>query len=263
MPIERKFRARVAAGSFATMALTLVSWWTVSEDSCCAAPFAKCTGSSSCRACSNCSSCAHCSSGGSCGVCSRGASTSVAPPAGGSAGDPVDPGSAGGLAADGLPAAGSVVWLERPGGAGHAHVSVDFEAFRMLKAALASNDIGMFNRLSREDRVLRVPNGTRARVLKLGDGSRFVSLLEGERAGATGWVETRYIRDRDPAAPKAKAKPVDPAARAAADLTAGEALEIKGKVDAALKVYRGIVRDYPGSPQAEKAKGYIKALTGK
>lgn len=32
--------------------------------------YARCTGSSNCKACKNCSACAHCNNGGSCGVCS-------------------------------------------------------------------------------------------------------------------------------------------------------------------------------------------------
>ena len=90
---------------------------------------------------------------------------------------------------------GAHVYLERPGGSGHTHVSVDAEAFEELKAAIASKQMGPFSRLSEEGRVLRIDNGTRAEVIELGDDARKVRLMEGYKSGAEGWVELRYLRN--------------------------------------------------------------------
>jgi hypothetical protein len=65
------------------------------------------------------------------------------------------------------------------------------------------------------------------------------------------------------AVPKVSLPPAEAQAQAAKDLAAGETLEKAGKSDAALKAYRALMKDYPDTPSAAKAKGYIKALTGR
>lgn len=91
-------------------------------------------------------------------------------------------------------AVGSTVILSRPGGAGHAHLSLDREAYEQLGRAYVTKDMRTFVRLSDEGRVLRVENGTRAVVLAVGPESRRVRLTEGSKAGVTGWVEELQLR---------------------------------------------------------------------
>jgi hypothetical protein len=60
-----------------------------------------------------------------------------------------------------------------------------------------------------------------------------------------------------PASPKAVGKP---AAKVASQLVLGQNLEKAGKTAAALKYYRQIVKDFPGTPSAKTAAARIKAL---
>lgn len=68
---------------------------------------------------------------------------------------------------------------------------------------------------------------------------------------------------REAAKPKAPPKPVNPAARAATTLKAGQNLERDGKYDGAIAYYRQVVKEYPGTPQAKVAAERINALGGR
>jgi hypothetical protein len=195
---------------------------------------------------------------------------------------------------------GCHVTLARPGGSGHAHVSVDREAFEQNLAAVAAFDMTTFSRLSDEGRVLRIMNGTNARVIEVKGDSRKVRLLDGYKAGSEGWVEERYVvvvaksapekareqidrinaereeylrraafdkvvadakREREAKEKAASAKAL--AARPVTLLAIGKNLQADGNARAALENYRKVVADFPGTPQAKEAAGRIKALEGK
>jgi hypothetical protein len=64
-------------------------------------------------------------------------------------------------------------------------------------------------------------------------------------------------------ASRPQAKPVDPSVRAATALRSAQNLEKAQKIPGALGLYRGIVRDYPGTRQAKSAEERIRILGGK
>jgi hypothetical protein len=97
--------------------------------------------------------------------------------------------------------AGERAALLRPGGAGHAHVAIDRDAFAELLGADASGDLATFRRLGEEGRVLRINNGTLALIVEPGPSASFVRVLEGDRKGSTGWVEDRYLHTSSEPAP--------------------------------------------------------------
>ena len=66
--------------------------------------------------------------------------------------------------------------------------------------------------------------------------------------------------DDEPAAPKANDGKAKAVSRAASQLKIAQNLEKTGKTAAALKYYKQIVKDYPGTPQAKTAAARIKAL---
>jgi hypothetical protein len=57
-------------------------------------------------------------------------------------------------------------------------------------------------------------------------------------------------------------KPANPAARAATLLRSAQNLDKAGKSAGALALYRQVVQEYPGTPQATMATGRIQALSG-
>lgn len=88
---------------------------------------------------------------------------------------------------------GQLVVLARPGGAGHAHVTTDINAFHQLKKALKGGKLGDFTRLREDGKVLIAINGTIAKVLDSTDDFCHVQLEDGQFAGRIGWIETQYV----------------------------------------------------------------------
>jgi hypothetical protein len=66
-----------------------------------------------------------------------------------------------------------------------------------------------------------------------------------------------------PQAADASNKADDASKKAASSLAFGERLEQTGKSDEALRLYQSIVRDYPDTPAAAKAKEYVDTMTAK
>jgi hypothetical protein len=96
-----------------------------------------------------------------------------------------------------------------------------------------------------------------------------VRVLDGEFKDQIRFVPEESVARMVPApvAPKAKPKyqprPADPATRAATTLRSAQNLEKAKKVPAALGIYRQVVQDYPGTPEAKSAAERIRALDGK
>jgi hypothetical protein len=93
-----------------------------------------------------------------------------------------------------------------------------------------------------------------------------VRILDGEFKDQIRFVPEESVARMVPApvSPKAKPKyqpkPADPATRAATTLRSAQNLERAKKVPAALGLYRQVVRDHPGTPEAKSAAERIRAL---
>jgi hypothetical protein len=86
-----------------------------------------------------------------------------------------------------------------------------------------------------------------------------VRILDGDYKG-----QVRFVpEDAVAVPPPPQSQPADPATRAATTLRSAQNLEKAGKTLAALGIYRQIVRDHPGTPEAKAAAERIKALDGK
>jgi hypothetical protein len=176
----------------------------------------------------------------------------------------------------------------------------NYLGYRNWQKFTEANDVSGLNDLYARKAVVKIPQGTPVLILKkyspaptvtyagdaasLGDAvirdalaerpNRYrypieVRILDGEFRDQVRFVpEVDVARLRPVARARAKAprpapKPVDPAARAATALRSAQSLERAGKIPGALTLYRQIVRDYPGTPQAGEAAGRIKALGGR
>ncbi len=113
----------------------------------------------------------------------------------------------------------------------------------MLKASGSAFDIPTRKALTKqlEDGLLAV------RTSRLKRKAEIIKLIEGVLYP----LERQALKD-----PKPKPK-VDPVARAASLFKAAQNLEKAGKAKAAREFYRRIVTDFPGTPEAEKAKAKV------
>lgn len=100
-----------------------------------------------------------------------------------------------------------------------------------------------------------------------------VRILDGDLGGSVRFVPeacvarmipipTQARKPRKIVRPPAPTKPADPAAKAETALGMARGLEKAKKPAAALKYYRQVLKDYPGSPQAKTAQERIKTLEG-
>lgn len=149
------------------------------------------------------------------------------------------------------------------------------------KAIRASDPDGI-EEIIRNGGALRVPLGTRVRVVEVelvGNtslivndrlpidprGNRVVRITEGSMKGRAVEIPARNLRPigESPKEEQPKAKSTDPAKRAATLLAAGKNLEKLKKVPAALDTYRRVVKEFAGTTQAAEAEARIKALGGR
>jgi hypothetical protein len=189
-------------------------------------------------------------------------------------------------------------WTPRPGdnaslfldGASKVYVASDMGSYYDLLKTMKANDTVGLKRMLDQQRITAVEVKTPILVVELSrSGLRSDEVTAVEARILAGpekdkkvlvplvWVarlvevpiQTRSSKSKSkakgkPAAIPAKegAKPANAASKADVALKVGENLEVMGKSDAALKAYRDLVKEFPGTPQAEKAKGLIDALTG-
>ena len=100
------------------------------------------------------------------------------------------------------------------------------------------------------------PAEGRALYVAMVDVGRFVPVDEGSPlAKGPALVTSRSPRKPRPA--------VDLVAKAAVALDRAEMVEAAGRREEAVRAYRSIVADFPGTPSAAKAKRFLDAMTGK
>lgn len=161
--------------------------------------------------------------------------------------------------------------------------------YALGKAIRANDPDGIANML-KGGQVLRVPLGTKVRVVEAPEvidpssfskkliitsrlpmdnhAHRVVRITEGDMKGRAVVIPARNLRPiGEPASKaepeKARPKAADPSKRAATLLATGKNLEKLGKTSAALETYRRVAKDFAGTDQAKEATARIKALGGK
>lgn len=176
-----------------------------------------------------------------------------------------------------VPAPGDRAFAYSPDGSDR-FAMADMFAFQDYVKAVKAGDTAGLKDLAEKGRLVLLKSKTPILVVErhtnpyLAGGVHAIELriLDGDYKDKKAWIYEGDVcrlfeRPRAVVVPRpvSKPKPIDPAVKAANSLHAGENLERRGKVDEALKVYRELAREYPGTPSAATAAGYIKAITGK
>jgi hypothetical protein len=133
--------------------------------------------------------------------------------------------------------------------------------------------------LVKRGKVIPDESGRRAKLIERGFSSCKVRIRGGVNDGDEGWIQREFVHPYDPAA-ESKPEPIKvieeapapPAKtersyttdeRADSAFTIGRNLELSSKTDAALKQYRQVIKDYPGTDAATRSEKRIKALSVK
>ena len=102
-------------------------------------------------------------------------------------------------AASHSPGVGDLAVLHIPGNS-YLYLAASDAAWNEMLDAENKRDAGWMGELVAAGKVLKVTNGTAARVLKLSFASRMVRIAEGPNAGSEGWIQLEFVKD--PAAVK-------------------------------------------------------------
>ena len=121
-------------------------------------------------------------------------------------------------------------------------------------------------------------SGVQAKLIERRFASCKVRIRDGIHPGAEGWIQREEVHPYEPTAepapePVATEKtPVSPTKsgrtfttdeRADSAFTIGRNLELSSKTDAAVKQYRQVIKEYPGTDAATRSEKRIKALSAK
>ena len=159
------------------------------------------------------------------------------------------------------------------------HLIEDLDGLAVyIKHAAAQDKVGL-QEMERKGKITPLGASSRALILQrrvLGDDRRGEGLLEvriqnGPLKDRSGWVleafaaypRLEFQASRATIGKATRKEGVDPDARARTMLRLAEATEKNGKTKGAIDLYRQIVKDFPLTPSAAKAKERLEVLGGR